>query len=88
MVDNLSKEDQKTYITPAILVTLFAFLPVGMFALKSALEAKNYYIIGNFDDAKKAASKAKKLTIIGFLIGITIYLFGKKLLPNSLYTDD
>lgn len=76
MVDNLSQEEQNTYITSALIVTLFLFLPVGIFALKYALEAENYYGIENFSDGKKAASKAKKLTIIGFLIGITIYLFG------------
>ncbi len=76
MINNLSKEERKTHVIPSTLLSLFGFFPVGIFALKYALEAKRHYKMGNISDAKKATLKAKKLITIGLLITVVIYLLG------------
>ncbi|NEP47406.1 MAG: hypothetical protein F6K65_00540 [Moorea sp. SIO3C2] len=76
MINNSKHKTQKTYLVPAILVALFAFLPVGIFAVKYALEAENFNKAGNFYEAHNAAKKAKKLSIIGASIASIIYLVG------------
>lgn len=74
---NKIKVDQplpRTYLVPAIIVTIFAFFPVGAFAIKFALQAKAKYESGDYEGALSASRQARKLCFIGTLIAGVIYL--------------
>lgn len=67
------KRSSPTYLIPAILITIFAFFPVGAFAIKFALEAQKKYESGDYEGGVSASKKAKKLCFIGTLIAGSIY---------------
>lgn len=74
----------RTYLVPAIFVTIFAFFPVGAFAIKFALQAKTKYESGDYEGAVSASRQARKLCVIGTLIAGVIYLL--PLLGVSYFT--
>ena len=68
------KPPPRTYLVPAIIVTIFAFFPVGAFAIKFALQAKAKYESGDYEGAVSASMQARKFCVIGTLIAGAIYL--------------
>lgn len=69
----MQSQTSKTYLLPAILVTVFAFFPVGALAIKFALEAQKKYQSGDYEGGVLASNKAKKFCFIGTLIAGSIY---------------
>lgn len=56
----------------AIITTLCCCLPFGIVAIIKAAKVNGYYIAGQYDEALKTAADAKKWSIIGIVIGLTI----------------
>ena len=67
----------KTWMAESILVTIFCCLPFGIVGIIYASKVNSFFMQGNYSEAHKASSNAKKWTKIGFFIGlatIIIYL--------------
>jgi hypothetical protein len=61
-------------LIPAILVTLFCFLPTGIAAIVFATQVNSKQNLGDFQGAQKAAQNAKLWTFISLGIGLLILL--------------
>lgn len=82
----------RSYLVPSILVTLFAFLPVGVAALVFASQVESKHKQGDFEGAKSASSTAKILCIVGAGIAAPFYLlfislFGFAILAPSFLNN-
>ncbi|HLO83456.1 MAG TPA: type IV pilin-like G/H family protein [Nostocaceae cyanobacterium] len=64
----------RTYLIPSILITLFAFMPVGIVAIIFAAQVKSKYEYGDYDGAESASNTAKLMCIIGTVIAVPGYL--------------
>ncbi|MBD2431031.1 MULTISPECIES: type IV pilin-like G/H family protein [Fischerella] len=79
----------RTYLVPSILVTLFAFLPVGVAAIIFATQVEGKYNQGDYDGAKSTSNTAKILCLVSAGIAAPFYLlfilliFGAILLPST-----
>ena len=62
----------KTYMTEAILVTLFCCLPFGVVGIIKASQVSSLYAAGNVELAQAASMEAKKWSKIGFFCGLTV----------------
>ena len=65
-----------TYLTEAILVTLFCCLPFGIAAIVYAAMAKGKLEAGDYAGARECAGKAKYWCQVSFflgLLGVTLY---------------
>lgn len=56
----------------AIITTLCCCLPFGIVAIVKAAKVNGYYIAGQYDEAIRTAADAKKWSIIGIAIGLTV----------------
>lgn len=56
----------------AIITTLCCCLPFGIVAIIKAAKVNGYYIAGQYDEAIRTAADAKKWSIIGIAIGLTV----------------
>ncbi len=61
-----------TYLTQAILVTLFCCLPFGIIAIVNAAKVSNLLANSEYDEAEKCSREAKKWVTISFWLGIGI----------------
>ncbi|HJO10048.1 MAG TPA: CD225/dispanin family protein [Verrucomicrobiota bacterium] len=61
---------QINYLVPAILCTLFCCLPFGIAGILFAVQANSKVQQGDTDGAASAASKAKLMCILSFVIGL------------------
>jgi hypothetical protein len=82
----------RSYLIPSILVTLFAFLPIGVAALVFASQVESKHKQGDFEGAKSASSTAKILCIVGAGIAAPFYLlfislFGFAILAPSFLNN-
>jgi hypothetical protein len=67
---------QVNYLVPAILCTLFCCLPFGIAGILFAVQANSKVQQGDIDGAAVAASRAKLMCILSFVLGlITLILF-------------
>jgi hypothetical protein len=64
-----------TYLTQAILVTLFCCLPFGIVAISNASKVSTHLDRGEYEQAVQASQEAKKWCMIGVIVGIPVYLF-------------
>ncbi len=60
----------KTYLTEAILVTLFCCMPFGVVAIVNAANASGFVGAGRYAEAQQAADNAWKWVKISFIIGL------------------
>ena len=69
---------QINYLVPAILCTLFCCLPFGIAGILFAVQANSKVQQGDIDGAAVAASKAKLMCILSFVLGLIslIWFFG------------
>ena len=69
---------QINYLVPAILCTLFCCLPFGIAGILYAVQANSKVQQGDIDGAAVAASKAKLMCILSFVLGLIslIWFFG------------
>ncbi|HJN88736.1 MAG TPA: CD225/dispanin family protein [Verrucomicrobiota bacterium] len=61
---------QINYLVPAILCTLFCCLPFGIAGILFAVQANSKVQHGDTDGAAAAASKAKLMCILSFVLGL------------------
>jgi type II secretory pathway pseudopilin PulG len=79
----------QTYLVPSVLVTLFAFLPIGVAALIFASQVESKYNQGDYAGAQSSSNTAKTLCVVGTCIAAPFYLlfislFGFVLIAPSL----
>ncbi|WP_159036719.1 MULTISPECIES: CD225/dispanin family protein [Streptomyces] len=56
-------------MTPAILVTLFCFLPTGIAAIVFASQVQSKWTVGDFAGAAEASRKARLYVVVSVLAG-------------------
>ena len=61
---------QINYLVPAILCTLFCCLPFGIAGILFAVQANSKVQQGDIDGAAAAASKAKLMCLLSFVLGL------------------
>ncbi len=62
-------------MTGAILVTLFCCLPLGIVAIVKASSVSSLLLANRIDEAKEAASSAKKWTLLALILGLIANIF-------------
>lgn len=73
------KQGVNTYLTEAILVTLFCCWPLGIVAIVFAAQAKGKLDAGDYTGAAEVAQKAKSWCMVSLVLGlvaIVIYAIG------------
>jgi hypothetical protein len=63
---------QQTWMVPAVLVTLFCFLPTGIAAIVYASQVTSKQQVGDYAGASAAADKAKMWVIISAVLGVIL----------------
>ncbi|MET9465891.1 CD225/dispanin family protein [Streptomyces sp. NPDC006544] len=61
-------------MTPAILVTLFCFLPTGIAAIVFASQVQGKWTAGDFAGAAEASRKARLFVILSLAFGCLVWL--------------
>ena len=64
----------QNFLVPAILVTLFCFLPTGIAAIVFANQVNSKWGVGDFQGAQKASQNAKIWTFVSLGVGLLIGL--------------
>ena len=64
----------QSYLVPAILVTLFCFLPTGIAAIVFAAQVNSKRSIGDYAGAMEASKKARLWTIVSVAVGVVFIL--------------
>jgi Interferon-induced transmembrane protein len=64
----------QTYLVPAILVTLFCFLPTGIAAIVFASQVNSKRSAGDYTGAMEASRKARLWTIVSVVVGIVVII--------------
>lgn len=65
----------QTYLVPAILVTLFCFLPTGIAAIVFASQVNSKRGVGDYAGAMHASKQARMWTIISLVVGLVFIAF-------------
>lgn len=60
------------HLVPAILVTLFCCLPLGIISIVYAAQVNGKIAQGDIDGARQSSENAKKYYMMGMIIGIVI----------------
>ncbi|RLD89930.1 MAG: CD225/dispanin family protein [Bacteroidetes bacterium] len=68
----------QSYLTQAILVTVFCCMPLGIVGIINAAKVESRFYAGDKEGAERASKEAKRWTNIGFWIGIS----GMAIIPN------
>ncbi|MFE1879034.1 CD225/dispanin family protein [Streptomyces diastatochromogenes] len=63
----------QTYLVPAILVTLFCFLPTGIAAIVFSSQVSSKSSVGDFEGAAQASRKAGILIVVSLLAGLVFW---------------
>lgn len=63
-----------SYLTPAILVTLFCFLPTGIAAIVFASQVQSKWTVGDFAGAAEASRKARLFVIVSVAVGFLAWV--------------
>ena len=66
----------QTYLVPAILVTLFCFLPTGIAAIVYATQVFKKRDAGDYVGAARASKQARMWTIVSLAVGVAILAIG------------
>jgi hypothetical protein len=66
----------QTYLLPAILVTLFCFLPTGIAAIVYATQVSKKRDAGDYVGAAQASKQARMWTIVSLTVGVAILAIG------------
>jgi hypothetical protein len=66
----------QTYLLPAILVTLFCFLPTGIAAIVYATQVFKKRDAGDYVGAARASKQARMWTIVSLAVGVAILAIG------------
>ncbi|ANP52834.1 hypothetical protein AVL59_27755 [Streptomyces griseochromogenes] len=61
-------------MVPAVLVTLFCFLPTGIAAIVFASQASSKGNVGDFEGATQASQKARLYVIVSLLAGLAFWV--------------
>ena len=64
----------KTYLVPAILVTLLCFLPTGVAAIVFASRVSSKLAIGDYAGAHEASRQARLWVIVSVAVGVVLGL--------------
>lgn len=64
----------KTWLVESILVTILCCLPFGIVGIVYAIRVNSLYDQTSYEEAKRVSNNAKRWTIIGFVIGIVVFL--------------
>ena len=64
----------RSYLAPAIFVTVFFCLPVGVASIIFATQVKSRLAAGDIQGAKKASRRARRLMIVSIILGIVGYV--------------
>jgi hypothetical protein len=64
----------QTYLVPAILVTLFCFLPTGIAAIVFASQVNSKRSAGDYAGAQASSRKARLWTIVSLVVGIVVII--------------
>lgn len=80
----------RSYLGASILVTILAFLPVGIAAIIFASQVESKYKQGDYEGAKSNSNTAKILCIVGGAIAVPFYvllisIFGISLFANTQF---
>jgi len=80
----------RSYLGASILVTILAFLPVGIAAIIFASQVESKYKQGDYEGAKSNSNTAKVLCIVGGAIAVPFYVllisvFGISLFANTQF---
>ena len=62
----------QTYLVPAILVTLFCFLPTGIAAIVYATQVSSKRDAGDYIGAARASKQARLWTIVSLAVGVAV----------------
>src|SRR5215475_3776345 len=62
----------QTYLVPAILVTLFCFLPTGIAAIVFATQVSSKRDAGDYIGAARASKQARLWTIVSLAVGVAV----------------
>ena len=62
----------QTYLVPAILVTLFCFLPTGIAAIVYATQVSSKRDAGDYIGAARASKQARTWTIVSLVVGLAV----------------
>jgi hypothetical protein len=62
----------QTYLVPAILVTLFCFLPTGIAAIVYATQVSSKRDAGDYIGAARASKQARMWTIVSLVVGLAV----------------
>jgi hypothetical protein len=62
----------QTYLVPAILVTLFCFLPTGIAAIVYATQVSKKRDAGDYIGAARASKQARMWTIVSLAVGVAV----------------
>jgi interferon-induced transmembrane protein len=62
----------QTYLVPAILVTLFCFLPTGIAAIVYATQVSSKRDAGDYTGAARASKQARMWTLVSLAVGVAI----------------
>lgn len=73
----------QTWMVPAVLVTLFCFLPTGIAAIVYAAQVTSKSNVGDFAGAAEASAKAKMWVIISAVLGVILAIIIVSSLSSS-----
>lgn len=73
MEGNKIPEMPKTWLTQAILVTIFCCVPFGIVGIVYAARIEQLYNQGKYDESLQASLSARKWTKLGFIIGLVAF---------------
>lgn len=62
----------QTWMIPAVLVTLFCFLPTGIVAIVHAAQVTSKQNVGDYAGAASASAKAKQWVIVSVVLGFIL----------------
>ncbi|MGD6741651.1 CD225/dispanin family protein [Streptomyces sp. BH106] len=71
---NAGPKQTRTYMLPAVLVTLFCFLPTGIAAIVFATQVTSKLNAYDYGGAQVASNRAKTLCIVSAAIGVVVLL--------------
>ncbi len=73
-MENTNNKPPKTWLAESILVTLFCCLPLGIIGIVNASKVESRFYSGDIEEANRLSFVAKKWTVIGFWIGVVLWI--------------
>lgn len=60
----------------SFLVAIFLCLPLGLIALYNSMKVENRYLLGRYEEAAAASTRARTFIMWGTRIGIVVWIIG------------